>query len=126
MNKENAARDYIRQVKAIFPLYGRERRRFINDLKEAVESHMEDTKDGSYEGIVKHFGSPAEVVSDYIEGMDPDALYRKITYRRRITTIAVIALIAVLIGVVIDLLWDYLAYRKDVESIVVERETIIY
>ena len=126
MSKENAARDYIRQVKAIFPLYGRERRRFISDLKEAVESHMEDTKDGSYEGIVKHFGSPAEVVSDYIEGMDSEALYRKITYRRRITTIAVIALIAVLIGVVIDLLWDYSAYRKDVESIVVERETIIY
>lgn len=126
MNKENAARDYIRQVKAIFPLYGRERKRFINDLKEAVESHIEDTKDGSYEDIVKHFGSPAEVVSDYIEGMDPEALYRKITYRRRITTIAVIALIAVLIGVVIDLLWDYSAYRKDVESIVVERETIIY
>lgn len=126
MNKENAARDYIRQVKAIFPLYGRERKRFINDLKEAVESHIEDTKDGSYEGIVKHFGSPAEVVSDYIEGMDPEALYRKITFRRRITTIAVIALIAVLIGVVIDLLWDYSAYRKDVESIVVERETIIY
>ena len=107
MNKENAARDYIRQVKAIFPLYGRERKRFINDLKEAVESHIEDTKDGSYEDIVKHFGSPAEVVSDYIEGMDPEALYRKITFRRRITTIAVIALIAVLIGVVIDLLWDY-------------------
>ena len=126
MNKENAARDYIRQVKAIFPLYGRERKRFINDLKEAVESHIEDTKDGSYESIVKHFGSPAEVVSDYIEGMDPEALYRKITFRRRITTIAVIALIAVLIGVVIDLLWDYSAYRKDVESIVVERETIIY
>ncbi len=126
MNKENAARDYIRQVKAIFPLYGRERKRFINDLKEAVESHIEDTKDGSYEDIVKHFGSPAEVVSDYIEGMDPEALYRKITFRRRITTIAVIALIAVLIGVVIDLLWDYSAYRKDVESIVVERETIIY
>ena len=126
MNKENAARDYIRQVKAIFPLYGRERKRFINDLKEAVESHIEDTKDGSYEDIVKHFGSPAEVVSDYIEGMDPEALYRKITFSRRITTIAVIALIAVLIGVVIDLLWDYSAYRKDVESIVVERETIIY
>lgn len=126
MNKENAARDYIRQVRAIFPLYGRERKRFINDLKEAVESHIEDTKDGSYEDIVKHFGSPAEVVSDYIEGMDPEALYRKITFRRRITTIAVIALIAVLIGVVIDLLWDYSAYRKDVESIVVERETIIY
>ena len=126
MNKENAARDYIRQVKAIFPLYGRERKRFMNDLKEAVESHIEDTKDGSYEDIVKHFGSPAEVVSDYIEGMDPEALYRKITFRRRITTIAVIALIAVLIGVVIDLLWDYSAYRKDVESIVVERETIIY
>ena len=126
MNKENAARDYIRQVKAIFPLYGRERKRFINDLKEAVESHIEDTKDGSYEDIVKHFGSPAEVVSDYIEGMDPEALYRKITFRRRITTIAVIALIAVLIGVVIDLLCDYSAYRKDVESIVVERETIIY
>ena len=126
MNKENAARDYIRQVKAIFPLYGRERKRFINDLKEAVESHIEDTKDGSYEDIVKHFGSPAEVVSDYIEGMDPEALYRKITFRRRITTIAVIAHIALLIGVVIDLLWDSSAYRKDVESIVVERETIIY
>ena len=126
MDKENAARDYIRQVKAIFPLYGRERKRFINDLKEAVESHIEDTKDGSYEDIVKHFGSPAEVVSDYIEGMDHEELYRKITFRRRITTIAVIALIAVLIGVVIDLLWDYSAYRKDVESIVVERETIIY
>ena len=126
MNKENAARDYIRQVKAIFPLYGRERKRFISDLKEAVESHIEDTKDGSYEGIVKHFGSSAEVVSEYIEGMDPEVLYRKITFRHRITTIAVIALIAVLIGVVIDLLWDYSAYRKDVESIVVERETIIY
>lgn len=126
MDKENTVRDYIRQVKTFFPLYGRERKRFINDLKEAVESYIEDTKDGSYEGIVKHFGSPAEVVSDYIEGMDPEALYRKITFRRRITTIAVIALIAVLIGVVIDLLWDYSAYRKDVESIVVERETIIY
>ena len=38
MNKENAARDYIRQVKAIFPLYGRERKRFINDLKDLRKS----------------------------------------------------------------------------------------
>jgi uncharacterized membrane protein len=126
MNKENAARDYIRQVKAIFPLYGRERKRFINDLKEAVESHIEDTKDGSYEGIVKHFGSPAEVVSDYIEGMDPEALYRKITFRRRILTIAGIVLIAVLVGVIFNLYWNYDAYRQSVESIVVEGETIIY
>ena len=126
MNKENAARDYIRQVKAIFPLYGRERKRFINDLKEAVESHIEDTKDGSYEGIVKHFGSPAEVVSDYIEGMDPEALYRKITYRRRILTIAGVALIAVLVGVILNLYWNYDAYRQAVESIVVEGKTIIY
>ena len=126
MNKENAARDYIRQIKAIFPLYGRERKRFINDLKEAVESHIEDTKDGSYEGIVKHFGSPAEVVSDYIEGMDPEALYRKITYRRRILTIAGVALIAVLVGVILNLYWNYDAYRQAVESIIVEGETIIY
>lgn len=126
MNKENAARDYIRQVKAIFPLYGRERKRFINDLKEAVESHIEDTKDGSYESIVKHFGSPAEVVSDYIEGMDPEALYRKITYRRRILTIAGVALIAVLVGVILNLYWNYDAYRQAVESIVVEGKTIIY
>ena len=126
MNKENAARDYIRQVKAIFPLYGRERKRFINDLKEAVESHIEDTKDGSYEGIVKHFGSPAEVVSDYIEGMDPEALYRKIIFRRRILTIAGIVLIAVLVGVIFNLYWNYDAYRQSVESIVVEGETIIY
>ena len=126
MNKENAARDYIRQVKAIFPLYGRERKRFINDLKEAVESHIEDTKDGSYEDIVKHFGSPAEVVSDYIEGMDPEALYRKITYRRRILTIAGVALIAVLVGVILNLYWNYDAYRQAVESIIVEGETIIF
>ena len=126
MNKENAARDYIRQVKAIFPLYGRERRRFINDLKEAVESHIEDTKDGSYEGIVKHFGSPAEVVSDYIEGMDSEVLYRKIIFRRRILTIAGIVLIAVLVGVIFNLYWNYDAYRQSVESIVVEGETIIY
>ena len=126
MDKENAARDYIRQVKAIFPLYGRERKRFINDLKEAVESHIEDTKDGSYEGIVKHFGSPAEVVSDYIEGMDSEALYRKIIFRRRILTIAGIVLIAVLVGVIFNLYWNYDAYRQSVESIVVEGETIIY
>lgn len=126
MNKENAARDYIRQVKAIFPLYGRERKRFINDLKEAVESYIEDTKDGSYEGIVKHFGSPAEVVSDYIEGMDSEALYRKIIFRRRILTIAGIVLIAVLVGVIFNLYWNYDAYRQSVESIVVEGETIIY
>lgn len=126
MNKENAARDYIRQVKAIFPLYGRERRRFINDLKESVESHIDDTKDGSYEGIVKHFGSPAEVVSDYIEGMDPEALYRKITYRRRIFVLVVIAVIAVLIGVIVMLYWGYDSYRQTLDTIVVERETIIY
>ncbi len=126
MDKENTVRDYIRQVKAIFPLYGRERKRFINDLKEAVESYIEDTKDGSYEGIVKHFGSPAEVVSDYIEGMDSEVLYRKITFRRRILTIAGIVLIAVLVGVIFNLYWNYDAYRQSVESIVVEGETIIY
>lgn len=126
MNKENAVRDYIRQVKAIFPLYGREKKRFINDLKEAVESYIEDTKDGSYEGIVKHFGSPAEVVGDYIEGMDSEVLYRKITFRRRILTIAGIVFIAVLVGVIFNLYWNYDAYRQAVESIVVEGETIIY
>ena len=76
MDRERAIQHYIKQVKAIFPLYGRERRRFINDLKEDVESHTEKINDTSYEGIVEHFGSPAEVVSNYIEGMDPEVLCR--------------------------------------------------
>ena len=93
MDRERAIQHYIKQVKAIFPLY---------------------------------FGSPAEVVSNYIEGMDPEVLCRKITFRRRIFAIAIIALIAILIGVIVNLYWDYSAYRQDVESIVVEGETIIY
>ncbi len=126
MDRERAIQDYIKQVKVMFPLHGSERQRFINDLKEAVESHVEKTKDTSYEGIVEHFGSPSEVISNYIEGMDPEVLCRKITFRRRIFAVAIIALIAILIGVIVNLYWDYSAYRQDVESIVVERETVIY
>ena len=126
MNDGKSCKLYLKNVRALFPLHSRDRKRFLSDLGEAVETYIEQCGDDSYECTAEHFGKPEEVVYDYLSAMDPEDLCKKVSHSNMIRVGTVIFIIAVAVCVGMILYWGYDSYRQTLDTIVVERETIIY
>lgn len=116
----------MRRVKTLFPLFGRERKRFLNDLDESIERFVSEGGDSSYDSIAERFGDPEEVVFNYISAMDEEVLNKKISETRCVRILVIVAIIAVAICAGMSLYWGYDSYMQAINTIVVEGETIIY
>ena len=129
MSKEKQAKEeikvYMRRVKTLFPLFGRERKRFLNDLDESIERFASEGGDSSYDSIAERFGDPEEVVFNYIAAMDEEVLNKKISETRCVRILVIVAIIAIAICTGMSLYWGYDSYMQAINTIVVEGETII-
>lgn len=129
MRKEKQAKEeikvYMRRVKTLFPLFGRERKRFLKDLKDSVDLYVGGGGDSSYAGLIERFGDPEEVVFNYIAAMDEEVLNKKISETRYVRILVIVAIIAIVVCTGIILYWGYDSYMQAINSIGVEGETII-
>ena len=58
-------KQYIRKVRQSLPVYGCKERAYIKKLEEHLQDYCDEYPDVAEEDIVKEFGTPTSVVSDY-------------------------------------------------------------
>ena len=80
-------KQYIRKVRQSLPVYGCKERAYIKKLEEHLQDYCDEYPDVAEEDIVKEFGTPTSVVSDYFCEIDEDYLFRKLRIRNHVSTI---------------------------------------
>lgn len=99
---------YLKNIKRLFPFYGKEEKEFIQDIKNQVEG----LHDCSYDNLVEEIGEPTDIVASYYQNVDTDVLIKKMKIRSLVKNI----LIVIVIMTFITCLWKIHIYNKAYEE----------
>lgn len=115
---------YYRKVTRIIPKKYPHRKEILSSIQQDISSYLEEHPDISYEDILKHFGTPEEMASSFVESLTPNEVISTAHKTQKWhTIIIIIVIIALLIlgGILYHIQW--LAKHVAVE---IEERTVIY
>jgi uncharacterized membrane protein len=123
MNKQISR--YLKQVKALLPVYGKRERAFIAELSASIEEYMESSPAADIQQVRAHFGEPPKVVSDYFSEADSDYLASQIKRVRHIRGIIFALIVLMILAIGIRMGLYYKVYLDAKESYLSIEETVI-
>jgi hypothetical protein len=116
---------YLKQVKALIPIYGKRERSFLVELNTAIEDYIESSPSADIQQMHSHFGEPTKVASDYLSESDSDYLTRQIKRIRHIRIIVFILVVLIIAAFGVRMGLNYKNYSDARESYLSIKETII-
>lgn len=121
----NICKAYVSQVKAILPVWGKKEKVFVKKLHNNLCDYCEDNNTTAIDELYKGFGTPQEIVFDYISLMEPDAISKRINTAIyiRMFVIGLLALITIATSALCITLYSEYQYHKRYEAI--EKEIVI-
>jgi len=81
---DNICKAYVSQVKAILPVWGKKEKTFVKKLHNDLCDYCEDNSVIAIDELYKGFGTPQEIVFEYISLMEPDAISKRINIAKYI------------------------------------------
>ena len=118
------AKNYLNQIKYLFPMFSKHEKRFLNDLTASIENYLHDNPSASYDSICSEFGTPQDVIADYIEALDIEYIIKRLKTRRIVRKILFTLLITLIIALVIYTFFAYQSYL-DAKSAIPTKEIIV-
>lgn len=117
-------KQYLKKIRLLLPIYGKEERIFLKDLKESMTEYIELNLGCTWEDVVSHFEEPEDAVYNYITSLDQSQLCKRISLRKTITkAIVIITIVAVV--VLCARTYFYYNLYKEAHSQILTHETII-
>lgn len=108
-------KDYIKNIKKIFLVYGKKEKQFLRKLIETINNEMDEA--ASYYECRDRFGEPQEIVANYYESISFDYIKQQI-HKRNIIRNGLIGIISV--AVISFTAWrayDYMEFVKNYQSV---------
>lgn len=121
---EKQLKQYLKKVRLLLPIYGKDERKFIKDLKDSIIEFIEQNMGCTWEDIIDHFEEPQEVVYNYTSSLDQSQLCKRISLRKTINNAIVMITVAILVMLSIKTYFYYDLY-KEAQSQIITHETII-
>ena len=118
-------KQYLKQIRNLLPLYRKEERLFLSQLKNAVEDFVEENSGCTFDDIAQRFEEPQTVVYNYLSALDPAELCKKVSLRRYVQRGIIVLLLLVTILTGFRMALFYNAYLEAKSSIIYSEETII-
>jgi len=124
MNKISSR--YISEIKSFFPLYGKNERKYLNNLKTTVIDYCEEEPINSINELYDIFGYPNEVVNSYFENMDTQVVIKKIKKSKHIKVLLSAIILSLFICTALHCFFLYEAQQVFKREEMVYAETIIH
>jgi len=118
---------YVSQVKAILPIWGKKEKAFVNKLHDNLCDYCEDNNVTAIDELYKGYGTPQEIVFEYISLMEPNEISKRINTAKYIKFLAISLITLALVATSIFALYIYSEYQsfKNEELVTIE-QTIEY
>ena len=86
---DNISKVYVSQVKAMFPVLGKKEKAFIKKLRDDLSDYCEDNNVDTIDELYERFGTPQEIVFEYISLMEPEAMLKQINIAKLIKALVI-------------------------------------
>lgn len=124
MNK--FCKQYISEIKAMFPIKRKAERLYIKKLRSDVEHYCEEAGVTTKQELYDNYGKPNEVVNGYFAALDTEYITKQIKTSRCIKTAVSIILILATIATSLFCFVLYSAYQSiERQEAVIYKETIV-
>lgn len=125
MVSDKEIKAYISKIKTLLPVYSKQERQFIGNIKADIDSFLDSNKNATLDDIICQFGEPIEIVQGYIDSLDIEVLINRMSIKKILYRIFSLALMSAVIALSVYSFTLYKAYQRYVNTIVVETETVI-
>lgn len=125
MVSDKEIKAYISKIKTLLPVYSKQERQFIGNIKAGIDSFLDSNKNATIDDIICQFGEPIEIVQGYIDSLDVDVLINRMSIKKILYRLFLLALMSAVIALSVYSVTMYKAYQRYVNTIVVETETVI-
>ncbi len=125
MNK--ICKEYMGNVKALFPIVKKQEKLFLKKLSTDVEQFCEDANINSKLDLYDNYGTPYEVVSNYLSTVDTDYIVKQLRVSKLVRKVTVVLMILATIAT--TMLVMFVLHRYNVlehNRLVVEEEIVDY
>lgn len=113
-------KEYIKEVKAMFPVKGKQERKYIKQLRTNVEDYCEESNATTKEELYENYGSPVDVLAEYFSATGVPYVIKKIRISKYIK-----ALVAVIIAILISLSTLYANILWEEHQAIMRQEVVI-
>lgn len=124
-DNEQIIHSYIKEIKHHLPIYKEREKKYIKDLCDAIMDFSNGTKEFTYNELINHFGSPKDLVANYLLEADSQHLSKEIRYSHRIKLISIFSIGAVIASLTIIIMLQYFFYYNAQSSYISREITII-
>lgn len=125
MTLDQKINQYFEQIQILLPTFSKSTGKYLKDLKNSVEDYCQKNPDISMEDIINTFGSPQDIVCNYIDCMDTEQLIQQISINKLVKRAVIILIFLVTIGCMVFSITTYRAYLDSKNTVITSEETII-
>ncbi len=95
MNK--LCKEYISEVKAMFPVKGKQERKYIKELSKDIEDYCEEANATTKEELYENYGNPVDVVKEYFTATGVPYVIKKLKISKYLKSLIAVIIAAILI-----------------------------
>ena len=121
----NVSKQYLSDIKTLFPIMGKEEKRYLKKLKTIVEDFCAEAEPDCQDILYKEFGTPDEILASYIKSADIPYIIKKIRQTKILKFSISVTLCIIIIVLAIHFSCLYKEYKAFQQSIPFFEETII-
>ena len=118
-------RQYFRRVRIFLPVYGKDEKQFVRNLRNDMEEYIDAHPSCSWKDICDEFETPYEAVYGYLSAFPAEDLCRSILSRKRIRIVLIIVLILSALIFTFKTYQYYLMCEDSKDNIVVYYQEVI-
>lgn len=98
MNNNSQLKHYFKQIRIMLPAYGKYERNFLKDFKNNVGEYTRENPHCSFRDITQHFGTPKDIIGDYLSSSTTEYLAKRIGRFRLIKNTAIVCIFLLIAG----------------------------
>lgn len=124
-NSDVNVKKYLKHIKAFMPAYGREEKRFFDNMKTTVFSYADDNPGCTYKDICSHFGEPKDVIDSYLADMDIEILTKRLCRTKLVRSLLFVCIILLFAGVALKSTSYIKDYQESRENDIQKEVTVV-
>ncbi len=105
----NVCKEYMAEIKALFPVQGKDEKELIKKMTLDVEAYCEESGGATKEQLYKSYGTPQDVVYNYYSSIETEIIVKRIKVTKYIRAL-VVALI--ILGSIITMVFGSYFYAQ--------------
>lgn len=94
---EKQLKAYYREIRHYLPGFGKLKKQIMDSIRQSIGAYLEENPAADFEEIQKHFGTPQQIATSYVDEMTTPEILKKFSVKKTILTIICAAVVTIVI-----------------------------